>query len=232
MQNAATAYDGLILMATHVYLIRHGQTDWNRDGICMGQADIPLNDLGQEQARRTGERLRALPISAIYASDLGRTVETARPLAEALQLSITSDASFRELDYGNWEGLHQEELPQHYPEEFQEDPRLNPLSFHPDGGESVAQLYERVTSAFERIVDAHPDETVVIVAHGGVIRCLANDVLGNGAHAMKQTFFSLGFAVSNGGVTLVRVEPDPSARLVFLNDTCHLDGLSESPEWA
>lgn len=219
-------------MATDIYLIRHGQTDWNRDGICMGQADIPLNRLGHEQAQRVADRLRHIGISTIYASDLSRTVETARPLADALNVSIASDPALRELDYGNWEGLHQEELPQHYPEEFQEDPRLDPLSFHPDGGESVRDLYERVTIVFERIVRDHRDQTVVTVAHGGVIRCLANYVLGNGAHALKQTFFSLGFAVSNGGVTLVRVEPDPSARLVYLNDTCHLDGLSESPEWA
>lgn len=219
-------------MATHIYLIRHGQTDWNRDGICMGQADVPLNDLGHEQARRTGERLSAFPISAIYTSDLERTVETARPLADALDVSIVPDPALRELDYGHWEGLHQEELPQHYPEEFQEDPRLDPLGFHPDGGESVRELFERVTTAFEGIVRNHSDRAVVIVAHGGVIRCLANYVLGNGAHALKQTFFSLGFAVSNGGVTLVRVEPDPTARLVYLNDTCHLEGLSESPEWA
>lgn len=219
-------------MNTDTYLIRHGQTDWNRDRLCMGQADIPLNALGHEQARRVADRLRDVSLTAIYTSDLSRTIETARPLADRHHLAINSDRSLRELDYGDWQGLHQDELPQHYPKAFRQDPRLDPLDFHPDGGERVRDLFGRVTTAFETIVRDHAGESIAIVAHGGVIRCLTNYVLGNGAHAWEQPFFSLGFTVSNGGITRVRVEADPSARLVCLNDTCHLDGLSESPEWA
>lgn len=219
-------------MTTNVYLIRHGQTDWNRDSICMGQADVPLNDLGHAQARRAAERLQNLPITAIYSSDLARTVETARPLADALGLSVRTDAALRELDYGDWQGIHQDELPQHYPRAFRDDPGLNPLNFHPDGGECVRQLHERVTLAFERIVGDHVDDGIALFAHGGVVRCLANYVLGRGAHGLEQTFFSLGFTVSNGGITHVRVDDDRSPQLISLNDTCHLDSLPASPEWA
>lgn len=215
-------------MATDVYLLRHGQTDWNRDRICMGQSDIPLNALGRAQARLAAERLRDCPISHIYSSDLQRTVETARPLAEALGLRIETDAGFRELDYGTWQGIPQDELPKRYPDAFREDRHLDPLKFHPDGGERVQDLYERVTDAFERIVDDHPSASLAVVAHGGVVRCIANAVLGRGAHASDGTFYSLGFAVSNGGVTLVRVPEAETPQLIYLNDTCHLASLSES----
>lgn len=219
-------------MTSAIYLVRHGQTDWNRDRICMGQADIPLNDLGHEQARRAAERLQNLQITAIYSSDLTRTVETARPLADALRLSVATDSAFRELDYGDWQGIHQDELPQNYPKAFRVDPRLDPLDFHPDGGESVKQLYQRVTPAFERIASDHPDDRVTLFAHGGVVRCLANYVLGQGAHGLDGTFFSLGFSVSNGGITHVRMDDDRSGQLISLNDTCHLDSLPGSPDWA
>lgn len=217
-----------ILMATDIYLIRHGQTDWNRDRICMGQSDIPLNAMGQAQARLAAERLCDHPISHIYSSDLRRTVETARPLAEALGLKTETDAAFRELDYGDWQGIPQDELPQRYPDAFRKDLRLDPLNFHPDGGERVKELYDRVTAAFERIVLDYPDQSLALVAHGGVVRCLANNVLGRGAHGLDQLFFSLGFTVSNGGITLVRAASDETPQLIYLNDTCHLASLSES----
>jgi len=215
-------------MATDVYLIRHGQTDWNRDHICLGQSDIPLNAMGRAQAHLAAERLRDHPISHIYSSDLKRTVETARPLAQALGLKIKTDAGFRELDYGDWQGIPQDELPQRYPEAFRKDLRLDPLNFHPDGGERVHDLYERVTAAFEQIVDDHPEASVAIVAHGGVVRCLANEVLGRGAYASADIFYSLGFAVNNAGITLVHVPDAETPQLTYLNDTCHLAWLSES----
>jgi len=219
-------------MATHVYLIRHGQTDWNRDGLCMGQTDVPLNPLGHEQAQRAAERLRDAAISTIVSSDLTRTRETARPLAEIHGLEIALDASLRELDYGNWQGVHQDELPQRYPQAFRDDPRLDPLNFHPDGGERVRDLYDRVTTAFEGLIHRNLEETIAIVAHGGVVRCLANYVLGRGAHASESIFFSLGFTVSNGGITLVRAAADETPQLMYLNDTCHLASLPASPDWA
>ncbi len=217
-------------MSTNVYLIRHGQTDWNRDRICMGQADVPLNQLGHEQALRAAERLRDAPLSTIVSSDLTRTIETAQPLAEIHGLSVNTDASFRELDYGDWQGIPQDELPRQYPEAFREDPRLDPLGFHPDGGERVRDLYDRVTAAFERIALDYPHRSLALIAHGGVVRCLANHVLGRGAHGLDQPFFSLGFSVSNGGITLVRAASDETSQLMYLNDTCHLASLSASPE--
>lgn len=220
------------LMTTDVYLIRHGQTDWNRDRICMGQWDVPLNELGRAQAQRVADRLAGVSLSTIVSSDLTRTVETARPLAEAHGLSVITDSSFRELDYGDWQGIPQDELPQHYPDAFREDPQLDPLNFHPDGGERVWDLYHRVTTAFERAIQGHPGQTIAIVAHGGVLRSVANYVLGSGAHALDGVFFSLGFAVSNGGITLVRVPAGETPQLVGLNDTCHLDSLPASFEFA
>ncbi len=215
-------------MAIEIYLIRHGQTDWNRDRICMGQKDVPLNQLGHEQALLAADRLREVPVTTIVSSDLTRTIETAQPLAEIHGLSVNTDAAFRELDYGDWQGIPQDELPRHYPEAFREDPRLDPLGFHPDGGERVRDLYGRVTSAFDRLIELQRERTIALVAHGGVVRCLANYVLGQGAHALEGTFFSLGFTVSNGGITLIRVTTDETPQLIHLNDTCHLASLSES----
>jgi len=212
---------------THIYLIRHGETDWNRDGICMGQLDIPLNERGRRQAERTAKRLAAQRLDRLYSSDLSRALETARAIArrQPHDPEIRARRDLREMDYGHWQGYRREEIELRFAEAFQDgDPhRTDPLRFHPRGGESLRQLYERSVRAFREIVEESRGETIAVVAHGGVIRCIVEWVLQQGAPRFREgeAFISFGFAVSNCGITLIREEPEGLV-IRFLNDTCHL----------
>ena len=215
---------------THIYLIRHGETDWNRDGICMGQMDVPLNARGRRQAERTAERLAPVRLDRLYSSDLSRARETAQIIVERQPHApeIRTRRDLREMDYGHWQGYRREEIELRFAESFQDgDPhRTDPLAFRPQGGESLQELYERSVRAFREIFAESRGETVAVVAHGGVIRCMVEWVLQQGAPRFREgePFISFGFAVSNCGITHIQEEPEGLV-LRVLNDTCHLQPL-------
>jgi alpha-ribazole phosphatase len=150
---------------TRLILIRHGETDWNVEGRWQGHADVPLNARGRAQAQEIDESLAGTRIDAIYASDLKRTEETARPLARSQGLEIRIDPRLREIDQGEWQGLLIEEIQNRYADEFRRR-RENPLEVAPPGGENALQVRERVLAAVGDILAAHPGRTVAIVSHG------------------------------------------------------------------
>jgi broad specificity phosphatase PhoE len=209
-----------------VYLVRHGETDWNRDGICMGQQDIPLNDLGRRQAELTAERLAQTELAAIYSSDLLRALETAQIIAQPHHLGPIERRAWREADYGLWEGRKREEIERLFPESREIDwQREDSLSFQPPGGESRRALYERATHEFEAICAQHPDQSVLIATHGGVIRAIVNYVFNRQADPLAAPFYTRGFACSNCGITLIETNPTRGLRISYLNDTYHLSVL-------
>jgi probable phosphoglycerate mutase len=162
-----------------IYFIRHGETDWNRDRRYQGQQDIPLNGTGRAQARRNGMALRAfLPAIAnarFVASPLGRACETMRILRGELGLSghgFEIDPRLLELSYGAWEGTLQDEIRARHPEQFAAR-RADPYRWRPGGGESYADLFERVKGWAGSLA-----QDCVVVSHGGVSRCLRAHALG------------------------------------------------------
>ena len=102
-------------MATLI-LARHGETDWNRDGIWQGHGDPPLNELGRRQAAELAERMADVEIEALYSSDLRRAYETAEIVGRAKGVEITADPDLREMDVGSWSGLTTEEIATRFPE--------------------------------------------------------------------------------------------------------------------
>jgi broad specificity phosphatase PhoE len=146
---------------TTLLLVRHGETDWNASGRLQGHTDRPLNDYGRRQARELADRLAADRIDAVYASDLTRARETAEILGTRLGLPVVIDADLREKNWGNWEGLTSDE-------------RIH-VEF---AGESTEDHRERVLRAVQRIVEAHPDERVIVVTHGGSLRRIQAAVSG------------------------------------------------------
>jgi 2,3-bisphosphoglycerate-dependent phosphoglycerate mutase len=153
-------------VATTIVLARHGETDWNREGRIQGHSDPPLNERGREQARELAERLAAETIDALYASDLRRALETAEIVAARLRLPIVVDPALREADMGSWSGLTVAEIEQRFPEAWRK--RISGGQGH--DGEMRDAFHRRVLAALHRIAGAHPDERVVVIAHGGVIR--------------------------------------------------------------
>lgn len=162
---------------THLYLIRHGQTDWNIERRWQGQADVPLNAKGRQQAAQTAVALADVGLSTIYSSDLSRAYDTACALAGTTGLPVYVDQRLREINQGEWQGLLVTEIQARYGEAFYER-RKNPLTVAPPGGETVFQVKERVVQAIEDIISQHPRERVAVVSHGFALAVIQTHYLG------------------------------------------------------
>lgn len=186
---------------TDLYLVRHGETDWNRQRRIQGRTDIPLNDAGREQARLTGMLLTRRPVTRVYASPLGRALETAQIIAAQLGLGEphTRDALV-ERDYGAAEGLSFAEIDARYPEGM-------PVP----GRESREAVARRVVPALVELAAEHPGEALVVVSHGGAIRA-----------ALMAAEPDAGFGpITNGSVHSFHVDAG-DVRLVAFDDPIEL----------
>lgn len=202
-------------MGTHFWLVRHGETDWNRERRYQGSANQPLNDLGREQARTLIPRLQAIPYDAVYASDLSRVRETATiALGEAH--NITFDARLRELSFGIFEGLTLEQIKEQHAETFAAWDKRE-FSNNPHGGERMDQIIERLEAFFGEIRAKHEGQSVLIFSHGGLFGILLSLRLGSAPGKWWQFHF--------GNCSISHLEQTGRGYVLRkLNDTSHLDG--------
>ena len=157
---------------TRILAIRHGETAWNRETRIQGNTDIGLNGVGWAQARRAAEALREDAVHAVYSSDLQRARQTAEAICAGSGAPVHLDAGLRERAFGIFEGLTWAEIADRFPTESQRW-RQRDLSFAAEGGgEALPEFFARCVGAVQHIAQAHPGETIVIVAHGGVMDCL------------------------------------------------------------
>ncbi|ARP91542.1 histidine phosphatase family protein [Bordetella genomosp. 9] len=157
---------------TEIWLIRHGETDWNRARRLQGWQDTPLNAHGINQAERLAERLAqdaaTGPFDALYSSDLQRAHDTATPAAERLGLRVRPEPGLRERCYGVLEGVTMDRLDIEQPEaaaawKSREPDRLL------DGGETLRQFHNRVVATIDDIAQRHDGGRVLVFTHGGVL---------------------------------------------------------------
>ena len=153
---------------THVIIVRHGQTEWNIRGVRQGHLDSPLTEKGLAQAAALGARLAREKFAALYSSDLGRAVQTARMISVLTGHEIVTDARLRERHLGIFQGLGAEEIKLRYPEEYRLHRTLSPDYVIP-GGESVHQQVERNVACLREIAETHAGQTAAVVTHGGVL---------------------------------------------------------------
>jgi broad specificity phosphatase PhoE len=155
---------------TRIHLVRHGETEWNRELRWQGHSDPPLNERGRDQARRLAAALARTPFTAVYSSDLRRAAETAEILAAPLGLAVCLESRLREIDVGSWEGFTLAELEARFPEAV--------ARWHETGehgwayGESHEEMFTRAREAVAAIAARHEGEDVIVVSHGGPIRAL------------------------------------------------------------
>jgi 2,3-bisphosphoglycerate-dependent phosphoglycerate mutase len=203
-------------MTTILLLIRHGQTDYNANGRWQGHLDVPLNDIGFNQAQALAQRLAGWPVQALYSSDLQRARMTAVPLAQVWGLTPVYDPIWRERHVGVFEGRGSSELQVAYPEVWA---KMRQGIIEIPEGEAYATLQARVAGAYQQLIVNHPDEMVSVVSHGGALNALVAYVLGIPQHYGRLSFHG------NTGLTILRVN-EHGPRLVMLNDTRHLgDGI-------
>ena len=155
---------------TTLLVARHGEADWNRERRWLGHADRPLTDRGRAQAHELARRLDGALIAAAYASDLRRAFETARIALADRAVEVTPLRELRERDYGAWDGLQDDEIPQRFPDEHAR--WRDGLGHGPSDAEPYAALAARIETVLRRIVTAHPSDTVLLVTHGGPITVL------------------------------------------------------------
>lgn len=209
---------------TKILLIRHGETDDNKDLRFQGQSGRGLNALGRDQAARLAARLAALSArpAALYASDLDRARETAEIVGRAVGLAPAFDPDLREVFLGGWQGLTQAEISARFPEEWAAFRRGEDL--HRGGGESYVELGDRVSRAIDRVAAAHPGALAAVVSHGAAIKIFTARVLRMPTAGLRS------FRVmANTGVTVVERSAEGAYRLLVWNDAAHLhDAVAEA----
>lgn len=182
---------------TELYLVRHGETDWNAARRIQGRTDIPLNDAGRAQARQAAELLARRRWDAVYSSPLSRAHETASIIAERLGIDeVTDVAELVERDYGDAEGMSFEQIEALYPE-----------GVRVPGQETRAEVAARVVAALLALAERHPGERLLVVSHGGAIRSVLQTAEPETQHPR----------ITNASVHSFRVE-DGALRLIAFDD--------------
>ncbi len=205
---------------TRIYLVRHGETAWNAEGRWQGTLDIPLGEVGHQQAQALAKHLKDRPIAAIYSSDLSRARDTAEPLSRAKGLEIQTDARLRELDFGVFQGLTHDEIRAKYPEEEREL-FVDYLDFVLPEGESRRAVQARVYEMWQEVVRRHPNSEVVVMSHGGPVRLLLLKLFDDQVERMLKV------PLPNVSVTTITAEGD-KLELEGLGETTHLKQVIES----
>lgn len=201
---------------TWVYLVRHGETDWNLLARFQGQGIVPLNPTGARQAALVAARLAGAGLTSLYSSDSLRAWQTAQSIAAATGLPITPEPRLREVDVGLWQGHSFDEVRLFDRARFGAW-QADPLHGRCPEGESKADLLARVEAAFNAITAQHAGGRVALVTHGGPIGAIRYLIHNRAAPELLEP------RDGNTSVTLLRGAPG-AWQVVFANDTTHLNG--------
>jgi 2,3-bisphosphoglycerate-dependent phosphoglycerate mutase len=185
-------------LTTTIVLVRHGETDWNREHRFQGHADPPLNEAGRAQARELARTLAAEPFERAYTSPLRRALETAEIVTAGRAIAVEPDPSLLEVDVGSWSGLTVADVEARFPEAHQR--WLETRSGWEDG-ETHDELGRRVLAGLVALGGRHPAGHLLAVTHGGPIRCLAAALRGLPFDAARE---DVGY-VANCGVLRIAV---------------------------
>ncbi|HEV8610211.1 MAG TPA: histidine phosphatase family protein [Thermoanaerobaculia bacterium] len=202
-------------MTTRIYLVRHGITVVGGEDRFAGDTEVPLSETGREQARALGARLAVEPLDAVYASPLGRALETALLVAAPHGRDVVTRRELREISHGHWEGKTRAEVETLYPLEYslwESDPYV----FAPAGGETGLAVTARALPALLEIVASHPEGRVLVVSHKATIRLLISALLGLEARNYRDRLES-----SPASLSALDFRDLTRARLALFNDTSH-----------
>lgn len=205
-------------MVTNVLLIRHGQSEGNAAGRFGGHTDTPLSSRGRDQAERTARALSAEKFAAIYSSDLPRAIETALPLARAVNIEPSITDAFRERSVGVMEGLTFEEAAAQHPEQYGALLRRD-FDHVLLGGESYRQMLDRASRKLDEAIEHHKGGQIAVFTHTGTICILALHLMGAlDAPDLRPVWL----VTANCGIARFELRDDGFIRVLSLNDTRHL----------
>ncbi|MDK2820513.1 MAG: hypothetical protein PWP31_478 [Clostridia bacterium] len=207
---------------TRVYLVRHGETEWNNTGRYQGHSDVMLSSKGKLQANLLKKRFDNINLDCVFTSDLKRATETASIISKSHGINVETLKDLREINFGAWEGLTYKEITTRYPKEWDEW-RQDPGNVVIPGGESFNQVKERVLNSFNKIIEQEKGRDLLIVGHGGCLRVLICSVLGLDLNGVWR------FSLDNTGVSIIDCYNEDKI-LVLLNDSHHLEEIGEPNE--
>ncbi len=207
---------------THLYLVRHGETDYNRAGIVQGRGmDVPLNELGRRQAQALATHAASFDLDVIYASTLIRAKQTAQAVALENQnkpLKYLND--LEEMSWGDYEGLHVTDALRDEFVRLRQEWQQGNYTFSIGGGESALDVQQRALRGLEYILGNHTGQRVMVVAHGRFLRILISSILdAYGLQRMEE------IKHANTGINYITHGPDGFA-MHYLNNTDHLASIS------
>ncbi len=205
---------------TRAILIRHGQTPWNKQEVFRGRADVPLDDIGLQQAEAVAAALQEESIALVVASPLSRALQTAQALARSHDLPVTANEALIDIDFGRWQGLPAAQVQRQYPELYAAW-LTRPHNVRFPGGEALDTVADRAFAGLEALVERHVGDTIALIAHRVVNKLLICRVLGlDSSHfwQIKQDTACIN-RLSLGATGWV---------LECLNDTSHLRHLSSA----
>ena len=204
---------------TRIFLVRHGETDGNQKKIYRGHWDLPLNQNGMAQVKKAGEALRAVELSAIYASPLLRARQTAEAVASQQNVQLVDEEALIDIDYGDWTKLPDAEVAQKFPDLYGQWRQSPECVLFPDG-EGLYDVRRRAQPMVTILAERHPDQSIALVSHRvpiKVILCAALGLDDSAFWRIQVDTASISALDCNNGVFT----------LLFSNETCHLKSLSE-----
>jgi len=206
---------------TELILVRHGETDWNRELRFQGHVDVALNAIGLEQARRVAARLATERVRGVYASDLVRARQTADPVAAQLGVGTTTHPDLREQSFGAVDGMRVADIKEQHPTAWERWLRFEE-DYGMPGGETTRQFHARVIDAVRRIAAEHRGGAVVVVTHGGVLDMIYRTARALPLSGPRQSL------IPNAGLSRVAVRGE-RIEIVSWADTSHLADLPPQP---
>lgn len=202
---------------TSIYLVRHGQTAWNKEEVFRGRSDIPLNETGLKEAALAGAYFKEIDIHAVYSSPLSRAWQTAEKIAQFHSLEVHPLDGLIDMSFGSWEGHSLNEVREKDRERYQQwrdEPHLVKLP----GGDTLDRVRVRAMTALETVVQKHPEKILVLVSHRVINKVLICGILGlDNSH-----FWQIGQDTT--AINLIQVRNGKYV-LSLLNEACHLKAL-------
>jgi alpha-ribazole phosphatase len=204
---------------TSIYLVRHGQTAWNKEEIFRGRTDVPLDETGRKQAELAGQYFKGMEIHAVYSSPLSRARETAEAIARVHHLKVEPLEAMTDMSFGDWEGHAHQEVREKDAETYRqwvESPHVVRLP----GGESLDDVRARSMTSLEELVRNQPGKKLVLVSHRVVCKVLICAILGlDNSHFWQIT-------QDTAAINLIQYK-NGKYILSLMNETCHLKALKE-----
>ncbi|MCT4618730.1 MAG: histidine phosphatase family protein [Marinisporobacter sp.] len=202
---------------TKLYLVRHGQTKWNIESRAQGSKNVELTDEGRNQAILLAERMKNYKIDAIYSSDLDRAYETAKILGKTLNVEVKKIDRLREMSFGEWEGLTNEEIQKNYQEHYTVW-RNDPHEANIPGGEKLLDVQKRGLDVIYRIVKENENKNIIVVSHGVTIKSIILGVMD-----IDLSYF---YKIRQDNTSMNLIEyKSYGPVLVTLNNTSHLENM-------